>query len=394
MKKILYIISILLIFTACLEKPNFNLYSVDIDFDLPNGITIDVLENATVVLSHIEKEYTAEAIVNETGVAHFGTVEPGLYRASLSFSQGSGPAAINSNGLTEIFEVVSDVSVTMPVVVSIPNPLVIKEYYYSGSLTPADNSYSSDQYVEIYNNSAVVQYADGLSIVEHESYGYSTNYWASMQDSIVVKMIWTIPGDGDDVPINPGESLVIARDAFDHKSDPNGNPLAPVDLANANFEFWVDKPGGDDIDYPSSPNMLEELYTFRGSDIVFHTRGGSAIALVFISTDATERANYINGNLVTKESAGGTSDRWYCRIHNDMVLDAVEVVWDEAHAVYKRFPIVLDAGYTYVPSGSKSGKCVRRKVEEIVDGRTVYKDTNNSTLDFEKDVDPKPWIYE
>jgi hypothetical protein len=271
------------------------------------------------------------------------------------------------------------------------NALVFKEYYYSASLTPAGKQYSSDQFIEIYNNSENVVYADGLSIVEHESYGIGTNFWAYMDNSFVVKMIWTFPGNGSDYPINPGNSICMARDAFDHKDDPNGNPLSPVNMGNADFEFWVDMARGSDIDNFNSPNLIEDLFTFRGSDVVFHIKGGSAIAIVDIALDSTDRTNYINANLIKKES---TSSRWYCTITNDMVIDAVEVVFDEAHAVYKRFPLVLDAGYTYVPSGSKSGKCIRRKIKTIIDGRVVYQDTNNSTEDFEKDVDPKPWIYE
>ena len=306
---------------------------------------------------------------------------------------GSGSNTYNINGMKEL-EVFASVKDSLVVVLSSSNAFVIKEFYFSGCLSPAGNSYSADQYIEIYNNSAELKYADGISILEHESYATGTNFWNYMTDSIVVKMLWTIPGDGDDCPVNPGESIVIARDAFDHKGDPNGNPLSPVNMGNADYEFWVDHPSGDDIDYPGSPNMVEDLFVFRGNDVAFHMRGGSAVALAYISSDPIERKNYIDNNLVQKESAGGSNERWYCKIANDMVLDAVEVVSDEAHATYKRLPIVLDAGYTFVPSGPKSGKCIRRKIKYVVEGRTVYQDTNNSTEDFDKDVDPKPWIYE
>jgi hypothetical protein len=33
-------------------------------------------------------------------------------------------------------------------------------------------------------------------------------------------------------------------------------------------------------------------------------------------------------------------------------------------------------------------------VKEIINGRVVYQDSNNSTEDFLKDVDPKPKQYE
>ena len=138
-------------------------------------------------------------------------------------------------------------------------------------------------------------------------------------------------------------------------------------------------------------NMVENLFTFRGSDVVFHTRGGSAIALALIPGTHEERQEFIDNHQVLKITS---STRYYGKVPNEYILDAVEVTWDEAHAIYKRFPLELDAGYTYVAEGSRSGLCVRRQVKEVVDGRYIYQDTNNSTEDFEKDVVPKPWINE
>lgn len=390
MKKFIYIIIVVLLVSACIKDPDFNSYTIELKVILNEEITGQIINNAKVTLINLQKGYTIQAYMDSTGVMVFNSVEPGFYAATLSHSYEVGPFMQNLNGTLDM-KVFSSVKETIPVVLSTSNALVIKEYYYSASLTPAGNQYSSDQFIEIYNNSEDIVYIDGLSIIEHESYGISTNFWANLTDKFAVRMIWTFPGEGDDYPINPGRSVVIARDAFNHKSDPNGNPLAPVDLGNADFEFWVDMPGGSDIDNFTSPNMIEDLFTFRGSDVVFHVRGGSAIALVDIALDPDERKNYIDNNLVRKEIS---SSRWYGLITNEMVVDAVEVVFDEAHAVYKRFPVVVDAGYTYVPSGSKSGKGLRRKIKTIIEGRTVYQDTNNSTEDFIKDVIPKPWIYE
>ncbi len=391
MKKILYIISVVLIFSSCMKDPEFNAYNVEFNIPTNVEITLESIVGAKVFLNNVEKKYSQEAIVDAEGNVKFTMVEPGFYTATMSHQYEDGLNNSNLNAMFE-FSVFAEVKETLPVILSTSNPLIIKEFYYSGTKTPANKSYYEGQYIEIYNNSAVVQYADGLSIVEHESTGTKTNIWEFLPDDIVVKMIWTIPGDGDDVPINPGESIVIARDAFDHKSDPLGNPLSSVDLGNADFEFWVDHPSGRDIDNPAVPNMLEELFTFRGIDVTFGVSGTSAIALARISNDATERADYINNHLIRKPES--TSTRLYCTLEKSLIVDAVEVIRDEARAQYKRFSPDLDAGYTYIIAGSKSGKCIRRKVKYVVDGRVVYQDTNNSTVDFEKDVDPKPWIYE
>lgn len=392
MKKIIILSLMVFMFVSCMKDPEYHGLSIEIAFDFGPDVSPEYKGNAKVILNNLQKNYSTIDYTSQEGEVLFTNVEPGFYTVQLihSYKNESG-ATVNVNGLQD-YQVFSSIQDTMETVVSVSNSLVIKEFYFSGCLTPAENSYSADQYVEIYNNTSSLQYADGLSIVEHESYGTSPNYWTWLKDTIATRMIWTIPGNGNDYPLQPGESVVLARDAFDHQSDPLGNPLSPVNLSHANFEFFVYNASGDDIDGAYSPNLIEDLFTFRGSDVAFHMRGGSAIALVRIPGNDTERKEYIANHLVLKDQVSST--RYYGKIPNNWVIDAVEVVFDEAHAVYKRFPIELDAGYTYNPEGTKSGLCIRRKVKSIVDGRVVYQDTNNSCEDFIKGTEPKPWIYE
>lgn len=393
MKRILiYIVALLLLpVSSCIrEIAEYNSYTVDIRVRYGDEIPEEHYDSARVVLNNLIKNYSSTQYTNSGGEVIFHDVEPGFYTVTVTHSFGEGGVAYYLNGLLNL-DVFSDVSDTVDVVVSKSNALVIKQYYYSGCLTPAGKQYTSDQFVEIYNNSAVVQYVDGLSIFEHASYALSDNYWAFLKDTIVGRAIWTFPGKGEDYPLLPGHSVVIARDAINHQDDSLGNPLSPVNLEHADFEFWVKTVSGDDIDGPFAVNMIEDLFTYRGNDYVFHTRGGSAIALIRIPGNEEERKDFIKHHLIAKPDI---PTRFYGKIPNKFVLDAVEVTWDEAHAIYKRFPVELDAGYTYVPSGSRSGKCVRRKVKEVVNGRYIYQDTNNSTEDFLKDVIPKPWVNE
>ena len=377
-------------FLSCMKEPDTEAFSVDLTIDFGEDIPLENRSGAKVKLANLTKGYSIIEYLNSDGNISFNGIEPGFYSVTVTHSYSDAGNFFYFNGLKNI-DVFSSVVDTVSLVKSKSSAFVIKEYYYSGCLTPAGNSYNSDQYVEIFNNSPVLQYADGISIIEHESYAVDVNYWTFLTDTIVARMIWTIPGNGTDVPVLPGSSIVIARDAINHQDDSLGNPLCPVNLINADFEFWVKTISGADIDGPFATNMIEDLFTFRGSDVVFHTRGGSAIALVKYPGNHDDRKEFIKNNLIKKNP---TSSRYYGKIPNEFVLDAVEATWDEAHAIYKRFPIELDAGYTYVAAGSKSGKCVRRKVKEVVDGRYVYQDTNNSSEDFLKDADPNPWIYE
>jgi len=391
MKNFLSYIVISLLFTSCVKKvPDFHSFSVDLKIIFSEDIPYEYRDSAKVVLANLTKNYSFTKYATSEGDVFFNGIEPGFYSATIVHSYNEGGISFSLNGL-KLIDVFSSLVDTIPLIISETNAFVIKEFYYSGCLTPAGNQYTSDQYIEIFNNTSMLQYADGISIIEHESYSLDKNYWTFLKDTIVARMIWTIPGEGNDVPVLPGRSIVIARDAINHQDDSLGNPLCPVDLSHADFEFWVETVTGGDIDGPFAANMIEDLFTFRGSDICFHTRGGSAIALVKFPGDNEDRENFIQNNLIRKST---TSTRYYGKIPNEFVIDAVEVTWDEAHAIYKRFPLELDAGYTYVAAGSRSGKCIRRKVKEIIDGRYVYQDTNNSTEDFLKDADPKPWIYE
>lgn len=391
-------IAIILLFSSCIKEPEFSSFTIEISFDFEKNWDFDyelpaeIKQNIPVALNNLQKTYIVDGFTDSTGNVSFNRIEPGFYRVTLAGSFINDlEVEVHENGRGD-YDVFSSVTDTIPVYYSTSNPFVIKEYYYSGCLTEAGKSYSADQFVEIYNNSDEVQYVDGLSLVEHESYDIEPYYFSFLEDTIVVRMIWTIPGEGADYPVEPGSSVVLARDAFDHKSDPLGNPLCPVDLGHAEFEFFVYTASGDDIDGAYSTNLIEDLFTFRGNDISFHTRGGSAIALVQIPGSDEERKEFIANNLILKDDL--TSTRFYGKIPVSFVIDAVEVVWDEAHAVYKRLPIELDAGYTYNPEGSRSGLGLRRKIQNVIDGRVIYKDTNNSTEDFEKAVVPNPWIYE
>ena len=386
-----FLVLIVALLGSCVNsEPDFNAHSLQVVVGFDEEIPEEYRGGAKVVLTNLSKSYALTNYTSDSGDVHFSEIEPGFYSITVGHSFSHLGTAYILNGLKQV-DVFSSMVDSVETVSSETNAFVIKQYYYSACLTPAGNQYSSDQFVEIHNNSELLQYADGLSVVEHESYAIEENYWKFLEDTIVARMIMTIPGNGTDYPVLPGESVVIARDGINHQDELLGNPLCPVNLEHADFEFWVESETGGDLDAPFVDNMVENLFTFRGSDVVYHTRGGSAIAIALFPGTQEERQEFIDNNQILKITS---STRYYGKVPNAYILDAVEVTWDEAHAIYKRFPLQLDAGYTYVAAGSRSGLCVRRKVKEVVDGRYIYQDTNNSTEDFEKDVVPKPWTNE
>ena len=110
----------------------------------------------------------------------------------------------------------------------------------------------------------------------------------------------------------------------------------------------------------------------------------------YFATD-TYYLNY-KYELVTSAGTFSQSKKSYV-IPNEWIVDAVNLSPSETFQ-WLTFSQTLDAGYTYVaPTGSdvtRFGKAVRRKVQQIVNGRRVLQDTNNSTDDFEHGVPANP----
>lgn len=391
MKKIFPLLAIMFIISSCLKEPGVVSYTIDLTVDFGTDFPLVNKSGAIVTLSSQQKNYKVSAKTSESGKIQFHSLDPGVYSVTISYSSSFG--VYSGQGNISVF---SDETETIAIHKDVSGAFIIKEFYYAGSKTAAGKSYYADQYIELYNNTDEVLYADGISVFEHESSGTGINMWENIKDTIVGQMIWTIPGNGKQYPVQPGKSILIAQDGIDHRSDPNGNPLSPVNLGNADFEFYVATTTNKDLDSPLVANMLDDyLSSTTLSEVTFRVQGGSALVIAKLPGNSdTERKAYIAKNLVAKKSASGSSTAYYPKIANKYIIDAVETVEDEAHSIYKRLPAEIDAGYTYITTGSYSGKCIRRKVKDIISGRVVYQDTNNSTDDFLKDVDPKPKIYE
>jgi len=262
------------------------------------------------------------------------------------------------------------------------NGFVIQEIYFSGSTTPANGSYYQDQYIEIYNNSDSVLYADGLSIVEsnHLS-GTAISEYTNYPNDLIVGAIYTIPGDGKTYPVQPGKSIVIASLGINHKL---ANANSPVDLSKADFE-WYDS--GKDVDVPEVPNMIRN-FCYSNTIWVLHVKGYHAYAIFKAPGNYTD---FITQNTVSVQTASGTSIS-RIKIPNSLLYDGVELGAVGAIGS-KSLSSSIDVSYTYC-NASYNGKSVRRKVLKRENGRVILQDTNNSAKDFIPNTTPKPWEVE
>jgi len=265
---------------------------------------------------------------------------------------------------------------------------VIKELYVSGSKTPEGKSYGADKFFEIYNNSDKVLYSDGLcfGIVYPNTTFYPTPYVdenGNLLDRIPVwSFVSIVPGSGKEHPIEPGKSFVVALSGLNHRDDPNGNPNS-IDLSIAQWELYVED--GKYVDVPSVPNMLMQRITV-GSAMVFDQRGTVSILFRLPGNDFqaifTDQNNYYQ--------APGSSFNCFM-VPKAWVIDGVENAILDDRGVYKRLHDEIDVGYIQ-HRGSLEKVSIKRKVKEVINGRTVYQDTNNSTEDFLTNQEPTPGV--
>lgn len=265
---------------------------------------------------------------------------------------------------------------------------LISEIFFTGTLRSSGNQYNGDQYIKIYNNTDHVLYADGLTLFESkfvttQKFDYTPDI---MSEAMTVHALYTIPGNGTDHPVAPGEEMLICDTGIDHRvANPNS-----FDLSNADFE-WYDissKPSHTDIDSPSTPN-LDKWYCYTLSFFILHNRGFRAVGIARIPI---EKESYLKdywytydyvmnipaGTFPMSQSAYRLPNKWIVDVVNCSVQS--EFTWLVTDSS-------LDSGWTFCGT-TDSDKTryfhsVRRKMLYLnSDGNPYLKDTNNSAEDF------------
>ena len=265
--------------------------------------------------------------------------------------------------------------------------LIIAEVFFTGTLHSSGTQYYGDDYVKIYNNTDHVVYADGLTLFESkflttQKYDFTPDI---MSEAMTVQALYTIPGNGTDVPVQPGEYLLLADTGIDHRvANPNS-----FDLSHADFE-WYDvstKPSSLDIDGPV-PN-LDKWYCYTQSFWVLHNRGFRTFGIARIPVDRDE---YLKDYLYTYDYEQVTNVGTFpmtqsaYRLPNEWIVDAVTTSVASEYAWQVCDPSI-DCGWTSCGTiehdKTRYFHSVRRKLLYVTDdGRAVLKDTNNSTDDF------------
>lgn len=295
-----------------------------------------------------------------------------------------------------------------------PQGLVIKQIYYAGSHAILGASFR-DQFIEIFNNSDQIQYADSLCIAEaygainiNRAYAYQNNSkqfdWSKSYgmpegiranaDYVYAQTILRLPGKGQDYPIAPGASIVVAATATNHKAPYEGadgkvisvkDPSLTVDLSQADFEAYyapyigTTRPLASDVDNPNVPNV-EVIRRGSGTDLIMNQVGQQSW-FIFRGDDMGPDKNWKGYGLPFANGQINTSAT-YIQVHIDYILDAVELQSSTSTQYPKRFSAQSDAGWVAVDGGARSSNAVIRKTKTVINGRRVLQDSNNSKDDF------------
>ncbi|WP_315320011.1 DUF4876 domain-containing protein [Prevotella aurantiaca] len=262
---------------------------------------------------------------------------------------------------------------------------VISEIFFRGTSRDGSNVYNRDQYFKITNNSDQTLYADSIIIMESAFRNNNPQTYLKdlRNDGFAANAIYMIPGNGNDVPVKPGESLLIALNAKDHKAVSSTS----FDLSKADFEFYDEsKVSIKDEDNPSVKN-LDKWYCYTQSFFILNMHGNNAYAIAkirgtkenFLKNNTYDAQYYaVNGKLMT-------TNAYF--IPNAWIIDAVNLSYKDNDHQWRVMSILLDKGYTYCSDNKNDksgiGTAVVRK---IANGK--YADTNNSTEDFTPKATP------
>ena len=327
-------------------------------------------DSYTVRFINYDEKLDISAKTDATGKVSVPNLIPGRYNVTVSAEVAQGGFTYYYSGTLTNKVITSDTSLSIDAAASKAGALVFKEIYYNG----AEGYYFKDQFYEIYNNSDEVQYVDGLCIGTLMPATASTTIYnwivedGHPENYVYLGAVWQIPGSGSDYPVKPGESIIIAQGAQNHKLIKD---TSPVDLSKAEFETFIVNQTVNP-DNPESVNM-----TLKIDFNVFGTQWLASVfgcAYVIFFPDR----EFDNSTWVQPEGYNTQAKEFPI----DCIIDGVELVNNATKIDQKRMPTTLDAGITFT-GGTYSGKSVSRRIRSTKDGRKIYMDTNNSSDDFQ-----------
>lgn len=269
---------------------------------------------------------------------------------------------------------------------------IIEEVFFTGVKTFEGKNYNSGRYFKLTNNTNKVLNTGGLLILKSE-FTPSLKYDITPEirnEAFAVNGVLMIPQNLSK-EVQPGDFIVVADMAMNHKTA----NIPAYDLSKADYEFPnLDNPSLGQVDNPAVPDA-KVIYTTMNYNMFFlNNRGLESYAIARFPQGVTVESwltdykydyEYPNqAQNITKKSVYKIPNTWII----DGVNCAVDATWE--HNVLASS---VDSGFTGCGTTDhdveRFGKSVRRNVISTMEnGKPLYKDTNNSTVDFTKYATP------
>ena len=396
MKRIIYILTIVLLATSCMDMTGYdpyqgNLHVLTVVAQWPEGEF--AREGASVRVEDINTGSRYVSLTDASGVVSF-SLPDGLYRVSFN---GKDAGEVFNGAADKVVISGRDMTLNLKISVSKSGTIVIKEIYCGGcKKLPQEGNYQYDQYFILHNNDYQVRYLDGLcfgTLSPYNSTGSSP--WVSKDpvtgDSVypeflpIIQAVWQFPGDGDDFPLQPGEDAVVCiKGAVDHAAQ---YPLSVnlnkpgyfVCYNNTYFPNTTSHPApGDQISVDRYLNVVVKTGKANA-----YTLSISSPTLVVFRAEGVAVEDYVRRIDTIIPVPGSTVDN-VVKIPYEWVVDAVEVFDGTSSINSKRLAPSLDAGYV-VQTDTFLGRSLMRNTDEDASaaaGYEVLQDTNNSLNDF------------
>ncbi|WIM92296.1 DUF4876 domain-containing protein [Porphyromonas gingivalis] len=347
-------------------------YAITIRAKLPEGSTIESLEGIAIEFLDLRTQQKVEKQLDKAGVCSL-SLDASVYTITIRGEIGNNSIV----AIKENYSIAENTTLELPLIVTKirPSGLLFKEVFFNGE-TNNGQMMHPDQYFVIYNNSDKVVYADGVAfgLAAHANVTGEDAFTEELtkNNRIVLSMIYTIPGNGSQYPIQPGGQLVIAGTAINHHDAEHPNS---VDLSGADLEVYEpDQPAnfGQDVDNPNVPNMVKIFNRF--GVFMMHPRG--FIPPVLFEIDEPIETFLAKNQFEYTNNDGENIMLYAVPVEN--VLDGIET-GNTGNMKVKSLPVTVDKSMIGVP-GCHRGILILRKTEEK-NGRTYMIDTNDSEND-------------
>ena len=303
-----------------------------------------------------------------------------------------------------------EVTLTLKPSPKVKGGIIFKELYYTG----VPSYYFRDGFYELVNNSDEVMYLDGIIFTEiQRGYGATASTWMDSLGNIPADFypldgyVMQFPGSGQEHPLQPGETVLIAANAYNHGTEADTTKKARVlsdsdepspagDLSTADWELFLPAKAPTSYDNPDVPS-LEIIWSNTTTNCWMLTVFGNPIALAKLPEGYANAEAFVNDSTNYHSVAGGKP---ILCLPRNCIIDAIDIQRAGEENIVKVFWPSEDAGYTYATGADNddpdyatdfeswttpaySGKSIRRKCLMVTEaGRAYFKDTNNSTEDF------------